>query len=123
MGITLTSLSWIYSSTTSVRAYIDMRTKWQYYSELVCENLYGKNIPHATLDRRRGGLLNQADRNNLITKIAAKHTQHWPTKKPCKMVMKLHQRTKVKDHYNKSSTRDGGTTPEKVAKVKAAMQQ
>jgi hypothetical protein len=39
------------------------------------------------------------------------------------MVMKLHQRTKVKDHYNKSSTRDGGTTPEKVAKVKAAMQQ
>jgi hypothetical protein len=83
MGITLTSLSWIYSCTTSVPNYIDTHTKWQYYNELVCENLCGKNMmPHAILDRRHGGLLNQADRNNLITKIAAKQIQHWPTKKP-----------------------------------------
>jgi hypothetical protein len=69
---------------------------------MVCENLCGKNMmPHAILDRRHGRLLNQADRNNLITKIAAKQTQHWPTKKPCKMGIKLHQKTKVKNHYNK----------------------
>jgi hypothetical protein len=64
---------------------------------MVCENLCGKNMmPHAILDRRHGRLLNRADRNNLIIKIAAK-----PTRKPCKMEMKLHQRTKVKNHYNK----------------------
>jgi len=32
-------------------------------------------MPHAILDRRHGGLLNQTDRNNLIAKIAAKQIQ------------------------------------------------
>jgi hypothetical protein len=54
-----------------------MHNKWQYYSELVCENLCRKKImPCAILDRTFGALLNQVDHNNLIIKIAAKQNQH-----------------------------------------------